>query len=105
VSGLGLADAHERLDLAGGKTQAHEVGHGELGEALLVELGLEMLSSQSTGIVRICSVLNIDRSTYKLRMSTSVNFPAGAAAAAVAVEPEADAVAEALIDMTDRTSI
>jgi hypothetical protein len=51
VSGLGLADAHERLDLARSKTQAHEVGHGELGETLLVELGLEVLSSQSAEIV------------------------------------------------------
>jgi hypothetical protein len=43
--------------------------------------------------------------THKLRISTSVNAPPGAAAAAVAVEPAADAVAEAPMDMTDRTSI
>jgi hypothetical protein len=36
------------------EAQGREVGHGELGEALLVELGLEVLSSQSAGNVRFC---------------------------------------------------
>lgn len=51
VSSLSLTNAHEGLDLAVSKAKSLEVARGELGETLLVECRLEVLSGQSAELV------------------------------------------------------
>lgn len=50
VGGLSLANTHEGLDLTFTQTESHEVGHGELGETLLVVFRFEMLGGQSAAV-------------------------------------------------------
>ena len=51
VGGLSLSNTHQRLDLAFTQTESHEVGHGELGETLLVVFRFEMLGGQSAVVL------------------------------------------------------
>jgi hypothetical protein len=53
VSSFSLTNAHQRLHLARTQTKSHEVCHRELGKSLLVELRLEMFSSQGAADVRL----------------------------------------------------
>ncbi|KAJ8106218.1 hypothetical protein OPT61_g9683 [Boeremia exigua] len=73
------------------EAESLEVAHGELGETLLVECRLKVLSGQSTGIVS-ASMCVVEMSTYNWRMSTSlrVDIAAAGAAGVGAIEEEAD---------------
>jgi hypothetical protein len=100
VSGLSLADAHERLDLSRAESKSLEVAHGELGETLLVECRLEVLSGQGTVVVSRSRFRCVDN-TYNWRMSTSLSVAAAAGAADVpdaAEEAEDEAAEEAAED-------
>lgn len=79
-----LANFLELDDVLLGQAQGHEVGGRELGEALLVEFGFEVLGCQGAGgdVSLSFSFMRFGGGAYNCRMSTSVSPPAGGASPA-----------------------